>query len=146
MADERANPQAHDAAFAVSRRSALGAVSLGVAATTAGPAVAVVGSVAGTGLREFSGHFPVTPGHEIDGLFVAPVGGRGLDVVVLTAGPEVSAPRIAETARRLAGQGCFAVAPVLPDDAAQRDVAIAGMTPALARMAHTSGRVRIVAI
>lgn len=129
--------------FAVSRRSALGAMSLGMAAAAA-PVAAGAMTLSGGGVREFEGMFPVSQDREVEGLFVVPAGARDLDVVVLAAAPGMAPRDMAETARRLAAQGSFAVVPKLPEDAAARRAALAEMTPLFARMAHASGKVRVV--
>ena len=82
----------------------------------------------------------------VDGLFIAPVGGRELDVVLLVPQAGTSQDVVTRAARRLAGQGAFAVAPRLPDAHEARLARIADLQPALGAMAHTSGRVRVVSV
>jgi hypothetical protein len=144
MADTH-NPQSREGFFPMSRRAAMGGLSAAGIAAAAAPAAAALGTQA-VGLREFRGEFPVTADATIDGLFIAPVGGRNLDVVLLVPQAGSSHAAITESARRLAGQGAFAVAPRLPANHDDRLAQIAKIKPALAAMAHTSGRVRVVTI
>lgn len=131
----------------VNRRGAL--VAFSVAATGAaigavsGDAIA---AAAGPRLLATKGAYPVSGNRVIDGYFVAPAGGRRLDVVVIVPGPGTAKEQVEAAAREQAMFGRFGVAPNLSEDASTRRAQLEAMLPHFQTMSHASGKVRIVTL